>query len=92
VLGTNNSDPVIKICNEHCGSVLELVRTIAFKSIAIAIVSHIGGIGLRRDRLVKDIPDTFQSFEKADEKRYQTVVEGSRRVARSGGMEDIRVA
>ena len=41
---------------------------------------------------MKDIPDTFQSFEKADEKRYQTVVEGSRRVARSGGMEDIRVA
>ncbi len=41
---------------------------------------------------MKDIPDTFQSFEKAAEKQYPTVVQDSRVVARSVEMEDMPAA
>ena len=85
----SNPGPTIKVENGHCGSVLELVRTMADKSAIIVIVNHNGNIGLRRVRPVKDIPDTFQSFEKADERPCPTVVQDSKVAARSVEMEDM---
>jgi hypothetical protein len=43
----SNPDPIVKVGDEHCSSVFELVQTIAFKSAATVIVSHNGSIGLR---------------------------------------------
>ena len=69
-----------------------VLKPFAFKVAVIVIVSHSGSIGLRRVRPVRDIPDTFQSFEMSGERQYQTFVQECMWAARSVDMKDMPAA